>query len=446
VFLTNESFWQKTLRQTVVYSCQAAILLPFSFAYVWEVREGRSKLAPAIFLIGLLIAAGLQPNIRQLVSRRTDIFGLSFWRSTSQDFEPEQIESTLARINGGPKLKLLPEPKGRFGSFGLSLAANVVVGALLLLFAAANVHEAKTQKYNSTALVFPPPKPYMPPAPKVKVIAPPTKVAPSKIEPPKPKIAPPKVAEIRIPTPEAPTIAPAPLMAVAPPPQPKVGLFKSNNPTVVANNIVAPTPKTGGFGDPVGVTPNPNATKQPTIAAVGSFAGTPGVAQGAGVARQGSVKGVIFGSGVANGVPGGKDTRGTVASAGFSNGAVGGTGKPGGSGTIAQSGFGGTGFGAATPKIAAQEGEETTPLVVISKPRANYTPEARQLRIEGDVTLQVRFTANGQVEVMRVLNGLGHGLDEQARLVAQGIRFKPATKNGKPVDQVTVIHITFQLA
>ena len=32
----------------------------------------------------------------------------------------------------------------------------------------------------------------------------------------------------------------------------------------------------------------------------------------------------------------------------------------------------------------------TTPLVVISKPRAIYTPEARQMHIEGDVTLQVR--------------------------------------------------------
>lgn len=345
---------------------------------------------------------------------------------------------------------LLPEPKGRFGSFGVSLVANVVVGVLLLLFAAAKVHEVKTQKYNTTALVFPPPKPYIPPAPKIKVLPPPPKVEPPKpkIEPPKPtpKIEPPKVAEIKVPTPEAPKLAPAPPKRVAPPPQPKVGLFKSNNPTVVANNTVAPTPKTGGFGDPVGVRPNPNATKQPTIAAVGSFAAAPGPAQGAGAARQGSVKGVAFGSGVANGVPGGKDTHGTVASAGFSNGVVGGTGKPGGTGSVAQSGFGGTGFGAAAPKAAAQEEAKSTPLVVISKPRANYTPEARQMRIEGDVTLQVRFTASGQVEVLRVLNGLGYGLDEQAKIVAEGIRFKPATKNGQPVDEVTVIRITFQLA
>jgi hypothetical protein len=48
--------------------------------------------------------------------------------------------------------------------------------------------------------------------------------------------------------------------------------------------------------------------------------------------------------------------------------------------------------------------------------------------------------------VLRVVNRLGHGLDEQAEKVAQQIRFKPAVKNGQPVDQITLIHILFQLA
>lgn len=345
---------------------------------------------------------------------------------------------------------LLPEPKGRLGSFGVSMATNIAVAALLILFAAARVHEVKVEKYNTATLIFPveQPKPYIPPAPKVKVIPPPPKVEP-KIIPPKvePKIEPPKVAEVKVPTPPMPKVPPAPPKAVAPPPQPKVGLFKSPTPTVVANNTVAPSVKTGGFGDPVGVTPNPNATKPANIAAVGSFAGTPGVgAPGAGAARQGSVKGVAFGSGVANGVPGGKDVRGTVASAGFSNGVVGGTGKPGGQGTVAQAGFTGTGFGQAPPATPKVQQVQSTPIVVISKPRAEYTSEAKQLRIEGDVTLQVRFTAGGQVEVLKVINGLGHGLDERARVVAEGIRFKPATKDGHPIDEVTIIHVTFQLA
>jgi TonB family protein len=62
------------------------------------------------------------------------------------------------------------------------------------------------------------------------------------------------------------------------------------------------------------------------------------------------------------------------------------------------------------------------------------------------VTLEVRFTADGRVDVLRVITGLGHGLDEQARLAASRIRFKPATRDGKAVDQVSVIHVAFQLA
>ena len=346
---------------------------------------------------------------------------------------------------------LLPEPGGRFGSFGVSLVVNVTVGALLILFAAARIHQVKTQKENMAVLIFPveQPKPYIPPPPKVHVIPPPPKVEPPapKIRPPKPVVEPPKPVEIKIPTPPIPKIAPAPPKAVAPPPQPKVGLFRSSEPTRVANNRVPPTPKTGGFGDPVGVTPNPNANRPANIAAVGSFEGTPGLGQpGAGAARRGSVKGVDFGSGVANGVPGGRDIHGTVASAGFSNGVVGGTGKPGGTGRVEQSGLSGTGFGHAEPAPPRTEQVASTPIVVLSKPRAVYTPEARQLKIEGDVKLEVRFTASGHVEVLQVLSGLGHGLDEQAKTVARGIQFKPATKDGHPVDEVTVIRVTFQLA
>jgi TonB family protein len=346
---------------------------------------------------------------------------------------------------------LLPEPQGRFGSFGVSLMINVSVAALLVLFAAARIHEAHVRKENTAVLIFPvePPKPYVPPPPKVRVIPPPPKVDPPapKFRPPKPAIEPPTPVEVKLPTPEAPKVAPAPPTAVAPPPQPKLGVFKSSQPTLVANNTVAPTPKTGGFGDPVGVTPNPNATRPATIASVGSFSGTPGVgAPGSGAARQGSVKGVDFGSGVANGVPGGRDVHGTVASAGFSNGVIGGTGKPGGTGRVEQAGLSGAGFGAAAPTAPKPQQVQATPIVVLSKPKPAYTVEARQLRIEGDVRLEVRFTASGRVEVLQILSGLGHGLDEQARAVAQAIQFKPATKDGRPVDQVTVIRITFQLA
>ncbi len=68
------------------------------------------------------------------------------------------------------------------------------------------------------------------------------------------------------------------------------------------------------------------------------------------------------------------------------------------------------------------------------------------MHVQGDVILSVTFLANGQVVVHSVIQGLGHGLDEEARRVAEQIRFRPATANGRPVDVTTRITISFQLA
>jgi TonB family protein len=102
---------------------------------------------------------------------------------------------------------------------------------------------------------------------------------------------------------------------------------------------------------------------------------------------------------------------------------------------------------AAAPAVQKVSAAPTnTNLEVISKPPVQYTPEARQLKVEGEVVLRVTFLANGQVVVQGVVKGLGHGLDEEARRVAQQIRFRPATRDGHPVDLTTTITINFQLA
>jgi len=90
--------------------------------------------------------------------------------------------------------------------------------------------------------------------------------------------------------------------------------------------------------------------------------------------------------------------------------------------------------------------QATTNLEVLSKPAVQYTTEARQLKVQGDVVLRVTFMASGRVVVQGVVHGLGHGLDQEAERVAQQIRFRPATRNGQPVDMTTNITITFQLA
>ena len=60
--------------------------------------------------------------------------------------------------------------------------------------------------------------------------------------------------------------------------------------------------------------------------------------------------------------------------------------------------------------------------------------------------LEVSFSANGSLHVNRVVRGLGHGLDEAAIAAANKIRFKPALRNGQPMDSTAVVHVTFQMA
>jgi TonB family protein len=86
------------------------------------------------------------------------------------------------------------------------------------------------------------------------------------------------------------------------------------------------------------------------------------------------------------------------------------------------------------------------PVEVLSKPSPAYTDEARRLKIEGDVVLEVEFSTAGTVRVLRIVRGLGYGLDESATTAAQKIQFKPATSEGRPVDYKTTVRIEFRLA
>lgn len=88
----------------------------------------------------------------------------------------------------------------------------------------------------------------------------------------------------------------------------------------------------------------------------------------------------------------------------------------------------------------------TTPVEILSKPKPAYTDEARTKKIEGEVLLEMQFSASGEARVLRLVRGLGYGLDETALTAARGIRFRPATRAGGPVDSAAIVHIIFQLA
>ena len=66
--------------------------------------------------------------------------------------------------------------------------------------------------------------------------------------------------------------------------------------------------------------------------------------------------------------------------------------------------------------------------------------------IEGEVLMEVAFEASGALRVQRIVRGLGHGLDENALAAALEIRFRPARRDGSPVDSTATVHIVFQLA
>jgi TonB family protein len=102
---------------------------------------------------------------------------------------------------------------------------------------------------------------------------------------------------------------------------------------------------------------------------------------------------------------------------------------------------------APTPKgTLIATNEAVSPVEILEKPKPSYTEEARKLGVQGEVRLEVQFTADGRVHVLRVLQGLGFGLDEQALHCAEHIRFKPAMHAGQPIDSTAVVHIVFELA
>lgn len=150
-----------------------------------------------------------------------------------------------------------------------------------------------------------------------------------------------------------------------------------------------------------------------------------------------------FGTGAAAGP--GRGRKGAVVSGGFDagNGSGGGGAKL--SGSVKTADFDAPQAAAAAPQMARQAPTEV-PLEILSKPTPAYTDAARALKIEGEVILEVEFVAEGEIRVLRVVRGLGHGLDESAIRAVQSIRFTPAKRNGQPVDIRTTLNIVFRLA
>ncbi|MDP9160101.1 MAG: energy transducer TonB [Acidobacteriota bacterium] len=187
--------------------------------------------------------------------------------------------------------------------------------------------------------------------------------------------------------------------------------------------------QTGGFGDPNGVPAHGESGKAANIAELGSYD-------------------LPQGSGKGNGTAGQHGVAAVVASAGFGSGVapVDRTGGPAARGAVRAGGFGDAEAAAAPqPHTNAASTATVFAAEILSKPTPVYTEEARKLRIEGEVLLEVVFEGSGRLRVVRLVRGLGHGLDEAAEQAAKDIRFKPAVRDGRPADSMGVLHIRFQL-
>jgi TonB family protein len=338
----------------------------------------------------------------------------------------------MAPVKNRPVFReaLLPEEKRRWGLFGagLGLECFALVAVIVIPLLIPAKFEA-AQHYWVTPLEAPVIEPYKPQPP------PPPKVTPVKKvvvkEPPKPEV-------VQVPKPKvyntvfsAPQVKPVqPKKIAAPDPIDVAKEF----PTQSLGSSAIPTLKrpreavqTGGFGDPNGLPANNNTSRNPNVALQGGFD-------------------MPTGAGVGNGTGGAKGAKGVVASTGFGNGvAVGGNGG-GAHGSVQQGVFADEKANDAPKVKQTAAASNTNPVEILYRPKPVYTEEGRTKKIEGDVLVQVVFKASGDVQVERVVRGLGYGLDEAAEAAARQIKFKPATQNGQPVDFPAVAHITFELA
>ena len=82
---------------------------------------------------------------------------------------------------------------------------------------------------------------------------------------------------------------------------------------------------------------------------------------------------------------------------------------------------------------------------VLAKPEPQYTEEARRNAVSGSVVLRVVFSRTGEVTNIRALQSLPFGLTEKAIAAARMIRFRPATKDGRPVNVYMQLEYNFNL-
>lgn len=85
------------------------------------------------------------------------------------------------------------------------------------------------------------------------------------------------------------------------------------------------------------------------------------------------------------------------------------------------------------------------PPIPIYKLEPEYSEQGRKARIQGTVIVDGVIDENGGTRALKIREGLGFGLDEQAIDAVKKWKFRPATKDGKPLPVYGTFYLTFRL-
>ena len=322
-------------------------------------------------------------------------------------------------------------------AINLSLAAMVVILGLI-------IKTSPTVAKEVAVLVLPPPPPKPTPTPKppppirVKPLPPTPTVAP-KIKMPTPPVPPPPVVKpLPVPQPKPIDLPPAPPKRVIPPPAPVHVDLGVASAASVPNHDTHPTAvRLGEASNPL------KPLSGPAVSNVNlGNAGMPGMNRG-NTGNGPRALAVNLGSGSANGSMNGRDNA---------VGPVRGVSLGSGTGPMNSRNFAAVKpvrLGSPPPPPSQrpsglEEISAATPPKITFKPEPVYTEDAKQHHIQGDAVVKVVFRANGTIQVLGLVRGLGYGLDQPAEEVARAIRFRPALNAaGQPIDFPTNVVIHF---
>jgi TonB family protein len=127
-------------------------------------------------------------------------------------------------------------------------------------------------------------------------------------------------------------------------------------------------------------------------------------------------------------------------------GAGGGTGSGQGVGLGSGDGAGiGPGSGGGTGGGPYRPGAGITAPAILREVKPDYTEDGRRRNIEGDVVLEIVVRSDGAVGSVKLLQGLGAGLDQRAVEAVRQWRFSPAKRYGTPVDVIVEVAMEFKL-